>query len=93
MKNSLIKYMTRWTSFCEEEQQAIAIFNHHKSDNSSDYTFVCAEDSVMVVGDLDKEQLMYAKYTQLQIMTRRMIEENFSQMQAEFAAFIASSPE
>lgn len=149
MKNSLLKYMTRWTSFSEDEQQAIlneiiieefkkgdvlfrqgevctkcyfilkgcvrqysvdeegrevtsnfyteeqaiAIFNHHRSDSSSDYTFVCAEDSVMVVGDMEMEQLMYAKYTQLQTMTRRMIEENFSQVQAEFAAFIASSPE
>lgn len=35
---------------------------------------------------------MYAKYTQLESMTRRMIEESFGQFQEEFAAFIASSP-
>jgi len=149
MKNILYKYMSRWTSLSEEDQQAIvdeihieefkkgtdllkqgdvptqcyfilkgcvrqysideegrevtsnfyteeqaiAIFNHHKRDKSSDYTFTCVEDSVMVVGDLNTEQDMYNKHPQLESMTRRMIEENFSQVQEEFAAFIASSPE
>ncbi|MNF97381.1 Anaerobic regulatory protein [compost metagenome] len=81
------------TSNFYTEEQAIAIFNHHKLDKSSDYTFVCAEDSVMVVGDLDKERDMYDKHPQLESMTRRMMEENFSQVQEEFAAFIAASPE
>lgn len=81
------------TSNFYTEEQAIAIFNHHKPDKSSDYTFVCVEDSVMVVGDLDKEMDMYTKHPQLEPMTRRMTEENFGQVQNEFAAFIASSPE
>ncbi|MVO98177.1 Crp/Fnr family transcriptional regulator [Paenibacillus lutrae] len=81
------------TSNFYSEEQAIAIFNHHKTEKSSDYTFTCVEDSVMVVGDLNIEQDMYDKHPQLEIMTRRMIEENFSQVQEEFAAFIASTPE
>ncbi|WEK54180.1 MAG: Crp/Fnr family transcriptional regulator [Candidatus Cohnella colombiensis] len=81
------------TSNFYTEEQAIAIFNHHKADKSSDYTFMCIEDSVMVVGELDTEKDMYNKHPQLESMTRRMIEENFSQVQEEFAAFIASSPE
>lgn len=148
MKNILYKYMSRWTSLTEEDQQAIvdeihiqefkkgtvllkqgdvptkcyfilkgcvreysiedgrettsnffteeqaiAIFNHHKPDKSSDYTFTCVEDSVMVVGDLNTEQDMYNKHPQLETMTRRMIEESFSKVQEEFSAFIASSPE
>lgn len=75
------------------EEQAIAIFNHHKPDKSSAYTFTCVEDSVMVVGNLDTEKDMYSKHPQLESMTRKMIEENFGQVQEEFAAFIASSPE
>ncbi|AJY74857.1 Crp/Fnr family transcriptional regulator [Paenibacillus beijingensis] len=81
------------TSNFYTEEQAIAIFNHHKPDKSSDYTFMCVEDCTMVVGDLNTEQDMYKKYTQLESMTRKMIEESFSQLQEEFAAFIASSPE
>lgn len=81
------------TSNFYTEEQAIAIFNHHREDKSSDHTFTCVEDGVMVVGQLDIEQDMYNKYTQLETMTRRMIGENLSQVQAEFAVFIASSPE
>lgn len=84
---------TEATSNFYTEEQFIAIFNHHKPDKSSDYSFTCIEDSVMVVGDLDSEEDMYKKHPQIETMTRRMIEENFSQIQEEFAAFIASSPE
>lgn len=75
------------------EDQAISIFNHHKEDKSSEYTFTCLEDSVLVVGDLDTEKDMYNKYGQLETMTRKMIEENLGQVQDEFATFIASTPE
>lgn len=81
------------TSNFYTEEQAIAVFNNHKLDKSSEYTFVCLEDSVLVVGALDIEQDMYNKYTQLEIMTRKMIEENFGKVQDEFATFIASTPE
>ncbi|WP_308636916.1 Crp/Fnr family transcriptional regulator [Paenibacillus silvisoli] len=81
------------TSNFYTEEQAIAIFNHHKPDKTSDYTFACVEDSIMVVGDLDEEKDMYARHPQLETMTRMMIEESFGQVQSEFAAFIASSPE
>ncbi|WP_025692060.1 Crp/Fnr family transcriptional regulator [Paenibacillus zanthoxyli] len=81
------------TSNFYTEEQAIAIFNVHKPDKSSDYTLTCLEDCVLVIGPLDTEKEMYAKYTQLESMTRRMIEESFGQVQEEFAAFIASSPE
>ncbi|WP_028543295.1 Crp/Fnr family transcriptional regulator [Paenibacillus taiwanensis] len=81
------------TSNFYTEEQAISIFNHHKPDKSSEYTITCLEDSVLVVGDLEVEQDMYNKYTQLESMTRKMIEQNFGQVQDDFAAFIASTPE
>lgn len=81
------------TSNFYTEEQAIVVFRHGKSDKSSDYSFTCVEDSVMVVGDLNTEQDMYDEHPQLETMTRRMIEENFNQVQEDFAAFIASSPE
>ena len=36
---------------------------------------------------------MYNKYDQLESMIRKMIEEKFGQVQDEYAAFIASTPE
>lgn len=81
------------TSNFYTEEQAIAVFNHHKDDKASEFTFTTVEDSVMVVGELNTEKDMYSKYTQLETMTRKMIEESFSEVQREFADFIASSPE
>lgn len=81
------------TSNFYTEEQAIAIFSHHKHDKSSPFTFTCTEDSVMVVGELNTEKDMYNKYPQLELMTRMMIEENFSYLKEEYAAFIASPPE
>lgn len=81
------------TSNFYTEEQAIAIFKAHKEDASSEYSLTCLEDCILVVGALNTERAMYAKHTQLEGMTRRMIEENFGQVQGEFAAFVASSPE
>ncbi|MBW5446125.1 cyclic nucleotide-binding domain-containing protein [Cohnella sp. CFH 77786] len=81
------------TSNFYTEEQAIPMFNRHKQDKSSEYTFTCLEDSALVVGDLLTERDMYDKYSQLESMTRKMIEESFGQVQDEYAAFIASAPE
>jgi len=81
------------TSNFYTEEQAIAAFHRYKRDQASGYSFVCVEDCVLVVGDLDGEASMFEKYTQLETMTRKMVEEHLSDMQDEFAAFIAASPE
>lgn len=81
------------TSNFYTEEQAIAIFNHHKQDKSSPYTYICTEDSIMVMGELNTEKAMYNKYPQLELMTRMMIEENFSNLKEEYVKFIASPPE
>ncbi|MGG0238151.1 Crp/Fnr family transcriptional regulator [Bacillus rhizoplanae] len=81
------------TSNFYTEEQAIANFNHHKQDKASAYSLTCVEDCILVVGDLDTEKDMYNKYTQLETMTRKMIEEKLGDMQDEMASFIASTPE
>lgn len=81
------------TSNFYTEEQAIANFNHRKQDKSSSYSLACVEDCILVVGDLDAEKDMYNKYTQLETMTRKMIEEKLGDMQDELASFIASTPE
>lgn len=81
------------TSNFYTEEQAISNINRHKQDKSSSYTFYCLEDCTLVVGDLVTEKDMYHKYTQLEAMTRRMIEHSFGEMQDELASFIASTPE
>jgi CRP-like cAMP-binding protein len=78
------------TSGFYTEEQAISMFGHPKP---SEHAFICLEDTALVIGDLATEEEMYHKHRQLELMTRRMIEESFGQVQEEFAAFIASKPE
>ncbi|WCN36254.1 Crp/Fnr family transcriptional regulator [Aneurinibacillus uraniidurans] len=81
------------TSNFYTEEQAISNLNHHKQDKSSAYALTCLEDCILVVGDLDTEKDMYNKYSQLETMTRKMIEHNLGKVQDEWASFIASTPE
>ncbi|MFT4416794.1 Crp/Fnr family transcriptional regulator [Fredinandcohnia humi] len=80
------------TNFFTEEQ-AIPIFNDQRRDEFSKYSYACLEDSTLVVGEPDSEQVMYKTYSQLETMTRKMMEINLSEVQDEFAEFIKSSPE
>ncbi|RFB12674.1 Crp/Fnr family transcriptional regulator [Bacillus sp. HNG] len=75
------------------EDQAILLFNVEDPDQESTYTLTCQEDSVLVVGELESEQEMYKQYTELETMTRRMMEKYLTQIQNENALFIRSSPE
>lgn len=82
------------TSNFYTEEQAVSIFNrHHQKIKSSAYTLVCLEDSILVVGDLNAEQDMLNKHTQLETMIRKMVEENLGEVQDELSLFIASNPE
>lgn len=82
------------TSNFYTEEQAVSIFNrHHQEIKSSAYTLVCLEDSFLVVGNLNVEQDMLNKYTQLETMIRKMVEENLGEVQDELSLFIASNPE
>lgn len=76
------------------EEQAVSIYNRHSQKSKpSAYTLACLEDSLLVVGDLNGEQDMLHKYTQLETMIRKMVEENLGEVQDDLASFIASSPE
>ncbi|MEY8348176.1 Crp/Fnr family transcriptional regulator [Bacillus cereus] len=81
------------TSNFYTEEQAISNFNHHRQDKSSMYSLICLENCILVVGDLGFEKDMYNKYSQLETMTRTMIELNFGEVQDELASFLASTPE
>ncbi|MEH7239023.1 Crp/Fnr family transcriptional regulator [Bacillus sp. JJ1562] len=75
------------------EEQAILLFNNAEPDQLSNYSLTCQEDCVLVVVDIGSEQRMYKQYTELEIMTRSMMENNLAQVQNEYAKFIRSSPE
>ena len=90
---SIVEKGKEVTSNFYTEEQTFGLFNDHKPEKFSEYTFICLEDSVLVVGDLNTEKDMYNKYDKLESMTRQMMKENLGKVQDEFAAFIASTPE
>jgi CRP-like cAMP-binding protein len=75
------------------EEQAIPIFSDPKQKEPSKYTYTCLEECQLVVGDLESEQVMFNQFSQLESMTRKMMEINLSEIQDDFAHFIKSSPE
>src|SRR5690606_9183547 len=50
------------------------------------------EDSVLLIGDPEKDQKVYAQFPILENLTRRMTELDFGKTQNSFARFITSSP-
>jgi CRP-like cAMP-binding protein len=54
---------------------------------------VCLEDCVLLAGDLGQEQGMYEAFPQLELITRRMMAEDFGEMQQQWAVFMTRSPE
>lgn len=80
------------TNFFTEEQ-AISIFDDHRKEEPSKYTYACLEDSILLVGDLDSEKMLYKSFSELESMIRKMMEMNMMKVQEEFADFIKSSPE
>lgn len=75
------------------EEQAILLFNIEEPEQLSKFSLICLEDSLLVVGDVLSEQEMYKQYTELETMTRRMMENYLAQAHNEYATFICSSPE
>lgn len=75
------------------EEESVTIFNQNANDLSSNYTICCMEDCVLVEGDLAIEQDMYNLFPGLEKMTRKIIENNISEMHYDFAAFMSSTPQ
>lgn len=75
------------------ERQPVAFFNAYTQQSPVDVFVECAEDSVLIVGDVRSETTMYEEFPVLQQITRKMMEEDFGKMQESFAKFIISTPE
>ncbi len=89
---SIIDGEEKTTAFYTEQQAAIPFASYTQQAPSGHY-LVCAEDCLLVVGDMSQEQDMYAHYPKLLAITRRMMEQDFGKTQEAFSRFITSSPE
>jgi CRP-like cAMP-binding protein len=75
------------------ENQTVVLFSSYGQQTPSKYSFVCAEDCTLIVGDMAQEQAMYDQFPKLASITRGMVEQHFGKTQEDFATFITSSAE
>lgn len=59
----------------------------------SDYSLVCVEDSILLIGDFEMEKNMYGKFPELEEITRSMLESSFGETQDANAVLMSSTPE
>lgn len=88
----IVNGIEKTTQFFTEEQAAVQFSNYLNGEKSESY-LVCAEDSVLIIGEINQEKKMYQEFPVLEKITRMMIEQNLGKSQDEFTRFITNSPE
>lgn len=89
---SLVDGLEKTTAFFTEHQ-AVVSFTSYTQHIPANHYFACVEDCILIVGAQDNEAGMYARFPQLEAITRAMMEQDYGKTQADFATFITSSPE
>lgn len=75
------------------EEQAINYFNEGETKAVSASYLSAIEDSVLLVGNPEKDKALYEKFPALVTITRKMIENDLAKSRQSFASFVTSSPE
>lgn len=75
------------------EEQAINYFNEGGTNTASASYLSAIEDSVLLVGNPEKDETLYIRFPALVDITRKMIESDLAKSRQDFASFVTSSPE
>ncbi len=75
------------------ENQAINYYTNQSGQERSESYLTSVEDSVMIIGNPEKDKEIFSKFPILAEVTRKMIETDFGKTQNTLAKFITSSPE
>jgi CRP-like cAMP-binding protein len=75
------------------EEQAINYFNQEETNAVSASYLSAIEDSILLVGNPEKDEVLYKKFPALVTITRKMIEGDLAKSRQNLASFITSSPE
>lgn len=75
------------------EEQAVNFFTNQTTQKVTESVLCSLEDSVILIGDPEKDGQLFMKFPILAEITRKMIEIDFGRTQDSFAKFISSSPE
>lgn len=75
------------------EKQAVNYYTNQSGQEKSESYLISVEDSVMIIGNPEKDKEVYSKFPILAEITRKMIETDFGRTQNTLAKIITSSPE
>lgn len=75
------------------EQQASNFFTSTANKTPTESFLSTIEDSIVLIGNPEKDQAIFAKFPKLADLTRVMTEQDFGRTQDAFARFMTSSPE
>lgn len=82
----------RTDNFFTEGQWVVAI-KSMKESVPSNHFLECTEDSLLVVGNQQKEEALYKAWPRLETVSRKVMEKVFEEQQSRMAAYITDSPE
>lgn len=75
------------------EEEAVNFYTNQENPKASESFLSSLEDTIVLVGNPEKDQVLYSKFPLLGDVTRRMTEIDLGKTQNSFAKFMTSSPE
>lgn len=79
------------TEFYTEKNGAVSS-SHYTDQTPFEGYLVCAEDCLLIAGNIEVDQANYEKFPVLQAITRQMIESDLNSTKKKFVKFVGSSP-
>ncbi|PWA10544.1 Crp/Fnr family transcriptional regulator [Flavobacterium laiguense] len=80
------------TNFFTEEQWVISI-NSFSQNSPSTHFMVCCTDTVLVVGNREKEEDLYKRFPKLETVSRKVMEKVFAEQQELMSSYTTDTPE
>ena len=88
----LIDGQEKTNNFFTEEQWVISMQSMANSTPSKHF-LECCEDSLLVVGNREKEELLYRQFPKLETISRKVMEKVFAEQQELSASYFTDTPE
>jgi CRP-like cAMP-binding protein len=88
----LIDGEEKTNNFFTEEQWVISMQSMTNNAPSKHY-LECCEDSMLVVGNREKEELLYSQFSKLETISRKVMEKVFAEQQELSGSYFTDTPE
>ena len=88
----LVNGEEKTNNFFTEEQWVISL-NSLSNGTPANHFFVCSEDTILVVGNEDKENNLYKRFPKFETISRKVMEKVFMEQQQLMELYLTDTPE